>query len=166
MGSFTEYRKMRELAELSVQHGIDLGPLVQLSERLLLDTDLAPEEVYREFLQQAANMVGNLAGKAVTGIGNMVNQFGQGYQQGRGPQQNQQGQQGQQQVQQPQQNQQQQSGAANVQNAVKMLQNLKNNLQMLSQGNANLSRNVGQEAQVIDQITQMIQQMAQASAHG
>ncbi len=91
MKTFADYKQTRELAELCVQQGIDLAPLVEELESLMLDTTLTSEEIYNEFLQRAANWVGNMAGRAARGVGNMVNNFKQGYQQGHGPQQAQQG---------------------------------------------------------------------------
>lgn len=46
------------------------------------DNTIAPEEVYNEFISRAANMIGNLAGRAVRGVSNVANSFRQGYQQG------------------------------------------------------------------------------------
>ncbi len=163
METFTEYRQMRELAELSVRHGIDLGPLVELSERLLLDTDLAPEEVYREFLQQAANMVGNLAGKAVRGVGSMVNNFKQGYQQGRGPQQAMP-------EAQPTGIQGIEHEQPSLQGAFLHLQSLKRNLQGIAQANARSGQTGNAQAlqsctDYLDQISQMIQKVL-ADRHG
>lgn len=165
MSTFAEYvekRKTRELAELCVRHDIDLQPLVERLDRLCR-TGLPPEQIYREFMQQAANMVGNLAGRAVGGIGNMVNSFGQGYQQGKGQQagmgQRQQASMaGQSQQQGTNQQQGNVAAAANTQQAIMMLQNLKQNLQALSQGNQNLSKNLLDFSQVTDKIAQAIQQ--------
>lgn len=168
MNTFADYvekRKTRELAELCAQYNINLQPLVERLDRLCA-TGLPPEQIYREFMQQAANMVGNLAGRAVGGIGNMANSFGQGFQQGKGQQagagQNQQ-------TNAAGQNQQQvagqtQQGNQNIQMAVKQLQGLKGFVNQIGRDNQQIATDVNNSIQFIDRISQMIQQ-AMGGAH-
>jgi len=186
MGLFVEYverRKTRELAELCVQHGIDLAPLVEELDHLMCDTDSTPEEIYREFLQRAANWAGNLAGRAVTGIGNIAKSFGQGWRQGRGHRQPNEPQVQQPQVQQPQVQQPQvqlempqsqstptQKEQPSLQMVIHHLQSLGRNLQVLAQGSQkhgelDTAQALLRSTNYLDQISQMIQQVL-SSRHG
>ncbi len=159
---YVEKRRTRELAELCVQHGIDLAPLVEKLDGLMRDTDLDPEEIYNEFLQQAANWAGNLAGKAVKGIGNLTNNFMQGWRQGRKPQQSYQPQ-----VQQgmPQQGRPMgiESEEPSIQGAVSHLEALKRNLQVIANSNTKFgypsADAIQRSAMYVGQISQMIQKV-------